>query len=116
MTALRAGQLTRRMRIQSRASTQDTFGGPNLVWTDVATVWAEIQPLTGRELDRAQRMASEVSHQITVRYQAIFADPKVVASYRTLYKGRVFNIHASMNEDERNTVLILLASEGLDDG
>ena len=116
MTALRAGQLTRRLKIQSRSATQDTFGGPSLVWTDVATVWAEIQPLTGRELEGAQRMASEVSHQITVRYQAIFADPKVVAGYRAIYKGRVFNIHASLNEDERNTVLTLLASEGMDDG
>lgn len=116
MTALRAGQLTRRLRIQSRASTQDTFGSPNLVWTDVATVWAEIQPLSGRELESAQRLASEVSHQITVRYQSIFADTKIVAGYRALYKGRIFNIHASMNEDERNTVLTLLASEGLDDG
>jgi SPP1 family predicted phage head-tail adaptor len=116
MTALRAGQLTRRLKIQSRSTNQDTFGGPSLVWIDVATVWAEIQPLTGRELESAQRMASEVSHQITVRYQANFADPKVVAGYRAIYKGRVFNIHASLNEDERNTVLTLLASEGMDDG
>lgn len=116
MTALRAGQLTRRLKIQSRSTTQDSYGGPGLVWTDIATVWAEIQPLTGRELESAQRMASEVSHQITVRYQALFADPKVVAGYRAIYKGRIFNIHASMNEDERNTVLTLLASEGMDDG
>ena len=51
-----------------------------------------------------------------MRYQPLLADPKVVAGYRALYKGRIFNIHASMNEDERNTVLTLLASEGMDDG
>ena len=116
MTGLRAGQLTRRIRIQSRAASQDSFGGPNLVWSDVATVWAEIRPITGRELESARRIASEVSHQILVRYQPLLADPKVVAGYRALYKGRIFNIHASMNEDERNTVFTLLASEGIDDG
>lgn len=116
MTGLRAGQLTRRLRIQSRSSTQDSFGGPNLTWVDVATVWAEIRPITGRELENARQIASEVSHQILVRYQPTLADPKVVAGYRALYNGRVFNIHASMNEDERNAVLTLLASEGMDDG
>ncbi|NBO83693.1 MAG: head-tail adaptor protein, partial [Betaproteobacteria bacterium] len=68
------------------------------------------------ELENARRIASEVSHQILVRYQPLLADSKVVAGYRALYKGRIFNIHASMNEDERNTVLTLLASEGMDDG
>ena len=116
MTALRAGQLTRRLKIQSRSTTQDTFGGPSLVWTDVATVWAEIQPLTGRELESAQRMASEVSHQITVRYQSLFDNPQQVTQMRALYKARVFNIHSALHEDERRVKLILLACEGLDDG
>ena len=116
MTGLRAGQLSRRLRLQSRSASQDSFGGQNLVWSDVATVWAEIRPITGRELENARRIASEVSHQILVRYQPLLADSKVVAGYRALYKGRIFNIHASMNEDERNTVLTLLASEGMDDG
>lgn len=116
MTSVRAGQLSRRLRIQSRSTAQDTFGQAQLIWADVATVWADIQPLTGRELESAQRMASEVSHQITVRFAPIFADTRVVAGYRAVYKGRVFNIHACMNEDERNTVVTLLASEGLNDG
>ena len=35
---------------------------------------------------------------------------------RVLYKSRIFNIHSALNEDERRTQIILLASEGLDDG
>jgi SPP1 family predicted phage head-tail adaptor len=117
---IRSGQLTRRIRIQRRSTVQDSFGGPALTWIDVASVWAGIEPLTGRELESAQRMASEVSHQITVRYQALFADPREVAGYRILfpsqYRARIFNIHAAINEEERNAVITLLASEGLDDG
>ena len=116
MTSIRSGQLTRRLRIQSRSSAQDSFGGPQLSWGDVATVWADIQPLSGRELESAQRLASEITHQIIVRYQPILADTRVVAGYRALYKARIFNIHACMNENERNAVVVLLASEGLDDG
>jgi SPP1 family predicted phage head-tail adaptor len=108
--------LTSRITIQSRSAVQDSFGAQQLVWTDLITVWAAIEPLTGRELESAQRMASEVSHQITVRFQPIFADTRIVAGYRVICKGRIFNIQACMNEDERNAVITLLASEGLNEG
>lgn len=116
MSGVRAGQLSRRVQIQQRSNAQDSFGQPQLLWTDIAAVWADIEPLTGRELESAQRVCSEVSHQITVRYQAIFSSPGEVASYRGLYKGRIFNIQACLNQDERNAVITLLASEGLNEG
>ena len=115
MTSIRAGQLNRRLLIQARNASPDTYGAQQLTWAALTPVWADIQPLTGRELQSAQRVASEVSHQIIVRYQAIFADTRVVAGYRALYKGRVFNLHASLIEEEKNAVVTLLASEGLGD-
>ena len=116
MSALRAGQLNRRITLQRRGSAQDSFGGVQATWIDVATVWADIQPLSGRELENARRMASEVSHQITLRYQTLLTDTRAVAAYRARYKGRVFNLHAALNEDEANVLITLLASEGLNDG
>ena len=116
MSSLRAGQLNRRITLQRQSNAQDSYGGPVRTWLNVATIWADIQPLTGRELESAQRMASEVSHQIVVRYQAIFADTRQVAGYRALYRSRIFNIHAALNDEERNVLVTLLASEGLDDG
>ena len=116
MSSLRAGQLNRRITLQRQSNVQDSYGGPVRTWLNVATIWADIQPLTGRELESAQRMASEVSHQIVVRYQAIFADTRQVAGYRALYRSRIFNIHAALNDEERNVLVTLLASEGLDDG
>ena len=61
MSALRAGQLNRRITLQRPSSAQDSFGAVQSTWIDVATVWADIQPLSGRELENARRMASEVS-------------------------------------------------------
>lgn len=116
MSSLRAGQLNRRITLQRQSNVQDSYGGPVRPWLNVATIWADIQPLTGRELESAQRMASEISHQITVRYQASLTDTRVVSGYRALYKARIFNIHAALNEDESNVLVTLLASEGLDDG
>jgi len=111
-----AGDLSRRVTIQSRAATQDTFGAQSSTWADVATVWAGIEPLTGRELMNAQTISSEISHKITMRYQSAWANPKTVAGYRAVYGGRVFDIHASMNEFEGNERITLLAAEGLTNG
>jgi SPP1 family predicted phage head-tail adaptor len=80
------------------------------------TVWADIQPLTGQERLSAAQLVSEVTHQLTVRYSSLLADTRVVAGYRALYKGRIFNIHAALNEDESNVLVTLLASEGLTRG
>ena len=111
-----AGQLPRRLVIQSKATGPDTFGGAPATWTDVATVWARIEPLTGRELMSAQTISTEISHKITMRYQSAWANPKTVAGYRAVYGGRVVDIHASMNEFEGNERITLLAAEGLTNG
>ena len=116
MSVIGAGQLNQRVRIQRPTTVKDTLGAPTQVWADVAVVWADIAPLSGREARIADRIASEVSHQITVRYQPLFADPRSVTQMRVLFKGRVFALHGALNEDEANVVVILLASEGVRDG
>ena len=113
---LRAGALGQRITLQQRAVAQDATGGQLATWSDVATVWAEVVPLSGRELIAAQAVASETSHQITMRWQPAFANPKTVAAMRVVMNGRCFNINAAINEDERNRALTLLVAEGVNDG
>jgi SPP1 family predicted phage head-tail adaptor len=116
MNPIGAGTLGRRIKIQRPSTVKDSLGAPSRTWIDVATVWADIQPLSGREAVIASRISAELSHQITVRYQSIFDNPQLVAQYRVLYRSRIFNIHSALNEDEKRVLVILLASEGLDDG
>lgn len=113
---MRIGALGQRITLQQRSLAQDATGGQLTTWTDVATVWAEVMPLSGRELIAAQAVASETSHQITLRWQPVFADPKTITAMRVVYHGRHFNIGAAINEDERNRTLVLLVSEGVNDG
>jgi SPP1 family predicted phage head-tail adaptor len=113
---MEAGRLNHRIVLQSRSSTIDSVGGQATTWTPVATVWAQIQPLSGRELIAAQASQSEISHRITLRYQAAFADPQTVAAMRVVYGSRIFNIAAALNQSENNHTLVLMASEGLNDG
>ena len=114
--AIRGGTLRKRVQIQQRATTQDSTGQQSTVWTTIATVWADIESMTARELVAAQSVNMEATHTITVRYQAIFAQPKIVATYRALYNSRVFNISGMDNVEERNALVVLTAAEGLNDG
>lgn len=111
-----AGLRNRRLVIESKGSTQGVYGEPTGTWTTLATVWAHIKPLQGRELQAAQQMAPEVTHRIAIPYSSTLADPVAMATRRASYGGRVFNIHTVMNPNERNRELIILASEGLNQG
>jgi len=109
---MRAGELRRRVTIQQRTTTLDTYGGQSTAWTDFAkNVPCSISPLNGRELMAAQAVNSEVSHTISMRYLA-----GLTAAMRILYGTRVFNIQGVINVDERNREMTVLASEGLNDG
>jgi len=111
-----AGAMNRRVAIQQRNAGQDAIGGQLETWVTIATVWAAIEPLTGRELLAAQSVQSEVTHQLVIRWQAIFANPKAIAAMRVVYGSRIFNITGALNQGERNRELLLLASEGLNQG
>jgi SPP1 family predicted phage head-tail adaptor len=111
-----AGKLRKSIVLQRRDSTQDSYGAQVTTWSDVAQVRAEIVPMSGRELLVGQAFNAEVSHQITVRYFKELANPIEVAKLRAVYGNRIFNIHASINFEERNRMVTLYASEGLNDG
>jgi SPP1 family predicted phage head-tail adaptor len=113
---MRAGDLRHRVTFQSRSMAADTYGGQSPVWTDVASVWADISPLSGRELLAAQQINVEISHTIAIRFQQQFAGPKAVAAMRILYDNRIFNIHSSIDPDERRKSIQISASEGLNNG
>ena len=118
---MRAGDLRRRILIQSPSTGQDAYGEPLTVWTNVfaagdGKIYAEIVPLSGRELFAAQAVQSETSHKITARYRVEFANPKTVAGMRAVYNGRLFNISGAINAYDRNRTVELLATEGLNNG
>lgn len=116
---MRAGDLRRRIAIQRRVVTKDSFGQQQQSWIDLLpSVPAEITALSGRELLAAQAVNGETTHQITVRYHPRLANPTEVAGMRAVYAAgngvqRYFNLLASMNVDERNRQIVIQASEGL---
>jgi len=103
---MRAGPLRHRIVIEEATETQDTFGEPDVAWSTLATVWASIVPLTGREAVSIQQINAAIDHKITIRYLA-----GVVPKMRVTFGERAFDIVSVANIDERNREMQLLVSE-----
>jgi len=100
-----------RVTLQQPVLTADTAGGYTRAWTNVATLWAQIEPMTQRAISNEkfvdERLAAITTHRITLRYYA-----GVTADMRLLYGSRIFNIVSVVNADERGVLLQILAKEG----
>ena len=64
---LDAGKLNKRVQIQELTNTRDAHGGQSQSWSTVATRWAAIEPLRGRELYEAQQVHERVTVRIIMR-------------------------------------------------
>ena len=64
---MKAGDLRKRIQLQQRSSSQDGFGQQLTSWTTLFTSWAEIEPVSGAQLDRARSIYNETSHKVTMR-------------------------------------------------
>lgn len=124
MSGLRAGDLNKFVVVKRRATSKDGtgYGGQSTTWLPVSAginggIYVGVEQLFGRELIAGQAVHSEVTHRITARYDAaIWADPIAAAKFRIDMGARIFNLHGVINEDERDTIVRIYASEGLSDG
>ena len=100
------GKLRHRVTLQRPVITKDNIGQEIEEWQDVATVWASVEPLSGKEYFSAKQVNSEVSAKITLRFlQGITPEVRVILDKHT------YNILAVINFGERNVYLQLLCSE-----
>ncbi|HYF94423.1 MAG TPA: phage head closure protein [Symbiobacteriaceae bacterium] len=101
-----AAQLRHRITLQEKQITQDTYGAEVENWVDVATVWAEVSPISGREYFAAQQVNAEVTHRIKLRYRA-----GVNSKMQVVFGTRIFGIESVINVGERNIEMQLMAVE-----
>ncbi len=75
-------------------------------WKDIATTWANINPISGKEYYSAETINSDLTHKIRLRYRK-----GITPDMRILYNGRIFYIVSVINEFERNSILQLMCRE-----
>lgn len=113
---MQIGKLDKRITLQSRSSTLDDYGQEINAWVDVATVWANIKPVSGREKLRAMAVESTLTHTVAVRYNVRFMPPKTVDAWRIKYVTpageRIFNITSARDMDEARRYIIFDCTEG----
>ncbi len=105
---MRIGPLNKRVAIRSASSTRNDYGEPIPSWSTDATVWASVEPLSGRERVGAQQQHAETTHRIRMRYQP---GTTVTTVKRILFGTRVFEIISVINKKEKNLMLELLCKE-----
>jgi SPP1 family predicted phage head-tail adaptor len=108
MKPLRAGQLRRSVAIQATTDTRNSVGEPVESWATITggTVWASLEPLTGREYQTAGVIAAEASHMVRIRYLA-----NITPKHRVLFGSRVFDILGVRNIEERQRMTELFVRE-----
>lgn len=110
----RGGSFRNLVQLQSRETSADpTYGSQSTVWTTYATVYADIQPLTGAELLAAQAVQAELTHTVTI-YWSPTIQPK--AADRIVLGARVFDIRSVYNDQEANRLFVMSCVEGLTQG
>ena len=103
---INAGNLADRIVIEQAAETRNSVGEVTLSWSTFATVWADVQALSGREAERYGQIVGFTGHKVTIRTL-----PGVKVSMRIIYEStRTLEIGA-INEYERGWYLELICTE-----
>lgn len=111
---MRAGTLRHRIIIQRKVAgspQQNAAGEPAVTWSNWLTVWASVDPVTGKEPFLTQEHLSVVSHKVRLRYRS-----GIEAAQRISFDGRYFDIKAVLNWNERNREVLLLVEQGANEG
>lgn len=105
---MNAGDLTQRVTIERFTTVQDETGGITEDWAPLATVWASVEPLNGREYFAAQTTLAEVTTRIRLRYRRGLS-----VTDRINHEGTLHNIQALINPRSRDAELVLMCKAGV---
>lgn len=100
------GDFRRKIIIQEPSESKDAEGIVTVTWVDLATVWAAVEPLRGRELFSAQAVTAEPITKIRIRYRS-----GVRPSMRVVYGTRIFDIQSVVDTGDRHRELQLMCRE-----
>ena len=99
------GKMRHRITFMRPAEEKDKLGGYTDAWAPVATTWAQITPVSGREYLTQMREIT-VSHKIYCRYR-----PGITPRMQIQFGKRTFRILSVLNWEERNEGLTIMCEE-----
>ena len=105
---MRSGRLKKRLILQSKAETRDSYGATLITWTTEVTVWGSLLPLRGQELFAQQQIKPETAVRAIIRYYS-----GVDSTWRISHGGKFYDIETVVNENKRNRTLTLMCRQGV---
>ena len=99
-------ELDKRVTLQHQTRTPDGMGGFTVTWTDAATVWAAIWPVSASETIQAAQATMTVTHRIRIRFRSVLK-----ASWRIAWAGRYFNIVSIIDPNMAHRWLDIMVKE-----
>ncbi|UMR98475.1 phage head closure protein [Escherichia coli] len=105
--------LRHRITLQRRTGVQSpATGAMEYHWTDVATLWAQVVPVSVREFIAAQAVRNEITTRMVIRWREDISDRD-----RVLFRGKLYSIEGILPDpDSGREYLTLACSEGVKDG
>ena len=100
------GKLRHRITLLRQVNEVNDYGASTQTWKRVATVWADVRPLSGREYFSAQQVQSEVTTQIWLRHIE-----GIKPTMKVKFGKREFEILSVLNTQERDVSLQLMSKE-----
>jgi SPP1 family predicted phage head-tail adaptor len=100
------GEFRHIITFQKETNIENAYGETDNIWEDVLQTRGGIYPISGKEFYAAERVNSELSHKVNMRYV-----PNITPDLRINFEGRIFQIISVINFQERNVELQLLCKE-----
>jgi SPP1 family predicted phage head-tail adaptor len=98
----RIGNLRERVELQKRTVELDEFGGEEITWVPLATVWARVEPLKGTERFAAQQVIATLAYRVHIRYRGDLGPLD-----RVIWNEQQLDVQAVINPDERRRYEVL---------
>ncbi|MEM7743107.1 MAG: head-tail adaptor protein [Pseudomonadota bacterium] len=98
--------------LQAPTQTVDAGGGVAVTWETLGSVWADISPVSAREIVSGLREGARISHRITVRSAAIGSPRRPRPEQRLRAGERIFAIRAVVPSGSQGRYLTCWAEEG----
>ncbi len=100
------GSLNRRLTLEAPVESADGAGGVVRNFETVATLWAEVTPVSAARAIEAERAGARITHRIGIR----FADD-ITTRHRFRDGDRAFRIVSLRDRDGRKRFLAIEAEE-----
>lgn len=103
------GERRHRVTFETPTVVQDAFGEPDQTWATLATRWARVMPMKGKERFSANQVQADVDHRIVCRYDSTMS--ALAPGDRATWNTHVYDIKSIIWRDQTQKTMEILAQE-----